>query len=69
MLQDASRTDAIPLPAPTKLLPSAVVDLDDEPEPDKVLVERRRREIDDLARREPESIAGALADLMDEAKV
>lgn len=65
-LKDA---DAIPLPAPTKLLPSASVDLDDEPEPDKVLVERRRREIDDLARREPEATATALAELMDEARV
>lgn len=65
-LKDA---DAVIAPAPTKLLPSAAVDLDDEPEPDKVLVERRRREIDDLARREPDAIATALADLMDEATV
>ncbi|KQQ64741.1 flagellar basal-body MS-ring/collar protein FliF [Microbacterium sp. Leaf320] len=65
-LKDA---DAIVPTAPTKLLPSATVDLDDEPEPDKVLVERRRREIDDLAKREPDAIASALADLMDEARV
>lgn len=65
-LKDA---DAITPTAPTKLLPSAMVDLDDEPEPDKVLVERRRREIDDLAKREPDSIASALAELMDEARV
>ncbi|MGJ0388362.1 flagellar basal-body MS-ring/collar protein FliF [Microbacterium sp. CGR1] len=65
-LKDA---DAIVPTAPTKLLPSAMVDLDDEPEPDKVLVERRRREIDDLAKREPDAIATALADLMDEARV
>ena len=65
-LKDA---DAIAPTAPTKLLPSAMVDLDDEPEPDKVLVERRRREIDDLAKREPDSIASALAELMDEARV
>jgi len=65
-LKDA---DAIVPSAPTKLLPTAMVDLDDEPEPDKVLVERRRREIDDLAKREPDAIASALADLMDEAKV
>ncbi|WP_217184124.1 flagellar basal-body MS-ring/collar protein FliF [Streptomyces sp. AC495_CC817] len=58
---------ALPAATPTKLLPTAVIDVDDEPEPDQVLVERRRREIDDLARREPESIAGALANLMDEA--
>ena len=54
---------------PTRLLPSASVDFDDEPEPDKVLVERRRREIDELAKREPDAIATALADLMDEATV
>ncbi|WP_341957662.1 flagellar basal-body MS-ring/collar protein FliF [Microbacterium sp. LWH13-1.2] len=65
-LKDA---DAIVPTAPTKLLPSATVDLDDEPEPDKMLVERRRREIDDLAKREPDAIASALADLMDEARV
>ncbi|NKF31831.1 hypothetical protein HER21_35950, partial [Pseudomonas sp. BGM005] len=43
--------DAIPLPAPTRPLSSADVDLDDEREPDQMLVERRRREIDDLAKR------------------
>ncbi|MBO9627507.1 MAG: flagellar M-ring protein FliF [Microbacterium sp.] len=68
-LRGLADPEAIPAAAPTKLLPSAVVDIDDEPEPDKVLVERRRREIDDLARREPEAIAGALASLMDEATV
>ncbi|MFJ4225279.1 flagellar basal-body MS-ring/collar protein FliF [Microbacterium sp. NPDC089695] len=68
-LRDLKDPDAIPLPGPTKLLPSAVIDPDDEPEPDKVLVERRRREIDDLAKREPQATAGALADLMDEATV
>ncbi|MCS3444327.1 flagellar basal-body MS-ring/collar protein FliF [Microbacterium phyllosphaerae] len=65
-LKDA---DAIVPTAPTRLLPSASVDFDDEPEPDKVLVERRRREIDELAKREPDAIATALADLMDEATV
>lgn len=65
-LKDA---EAIPLPAPTSLLPSASIDLDDEPEPDKILVERRRREIDDLATREPAATATALATLMDEARV
>lgn len=65
-LKDA---EAIVPTAPTRLLPSASVDLDDEPEPDKVLVERRRREIDELAKREPDAIASALADLMDEATV
>ncbi|WP_447912903.1 flagellar basal-body MS-ring/collar protein FliF [Microbacterium phyllosphaerae] len=68
-LRGLKDTDAIAPTAPTKLLPSAMVDLDDEPEPDKVLVERRRREIDDLAKREPDSIASALAELMDEARV
>lgn len=60
---------AVTAPAPTKVLPSAVIDLDDEPEPDQVLVERRRREIDDLAQREPATTASALARLMDEAMV
>ncbi len=68
-LRGLKEAEAIVAPAPTKLLPSASVDLDDEPEPDKVLVERRRREIDDLAKREPDTIASALADLMDEATV
>ncbi|WP_449408349.1 flagellar basal-body MS-ring/collar protein FliF [Microbacterium maritypicum] len=68
-LRDLKDPDAIPLPGPTRLLPSAAVDFDEEPEPDKVLVERRRREIDDLAKREPQATAGALADLMDEATV
>lgn len=68
-LRGLKESEAIVAPSPTKLLPSASVDLDDEPEPDKVLVERRRREIDDLAKREPDTIASALADLMDEATV
>ena len=68
-LRGLKEAEAIIAPAPTKLLPSASADLDDEPEPDKVLVERRRREIDDLAKREPDTIASALADLMDEATV
>lgn len=68
-LRGLKESEAIVAPAPTTLLPSASVDLDDEPEPDKALVERRRREIDDLAKREPDTIASALADLMDEATV
>jgi len=68
-LRGLKEAEAIVAPAPTTLLPSASIDLDDEPEPDKVLVERRRREIDDLAKREPDTIASALADLMDEATV
>ncbi len=59
---------AVSASAPTKVLPTAVYDLDDEPEPDKVLVERRRREIDDLAAREPQTTASALASMMDEAR-
>lgn len=60
---------AVAAAAPTKVLPMAVLDLDDEPEPHAVLVERRRREIDDLATREPQTTANALASLMDEARV
>lgn len=53
--------------APTKILPSAMLDIDEEPELDQVLVESRRREIDEIARSNPEATAGALANLMDEA--
>lgn len=55
-------------PPPTKTLPTAVLDIEDEaPEPDQVLVERRRREIDEIAKSDPGAIAAALANLMDEA--
>ncbi len=57
-------------PPPTKILPTAVLDIEDEtPEPDQVLVERRRREIDEIAKSDPDAIAAALANLMDEAMV
>jgi flagellar M-ring protein FliF len=47
-----------------------VLDIEDEePEPDQVLVERRRREIDEIAKSDPDAIAAALANLMDEAMV
>jgi flagellar M-ring protein FliF len=66
-LRGLADADTIPLIPPATPLPAATVEPDDEPEPDQVLVERRRREIDDLARREPAAVAGALASLMDEA--
>ncbi|MET0860811.1 MAG: flagellar basal-body MS-ring/collar protein FliF [Microbacterium sp.] len=56
-------------PEPTRALPPAMLDIDEEPEADQVLVERRRREIDDLAKADPDAIATALASMMDEAAV
>lgn len=60
---------AVTAPPPTKALPSAVLDVEEEPEADQVLVERRRREIDELAKSDPEAIATALTNLMDKATV
>lgn len=54
---------------PTKPLSAALLDFEEEPEADKVLVERRRREIDDIAKSDPEATASALASMMDEATV
>jgi flagellar M-ring protein FliF len=70
-LKGLADPEAATVPLPTRILPSAVVDLDadDQREPDQLLVERRRREIDDLAKREPQATASALANLMDEATV
>ncbi|MFS0854168.1 flagellar basal-body MS-ring/collar protein FliF [Microbacterium sp. 179-I 3D4 NHS] len=68
-LKGLADPDAVTLPLPTRILPSAVIDVEDEREPDQLLVERRRREIDDLATREPQATASALANLMDEATV
>ncbi|WP_439593553.1 flagellar basal-body MS-ring/collar protein FliF [Microbacterium sp.] len=56
-------------PEPQRVLPPAMLDIDEEPEVDQVLVERRRREIDDLAKADPDAIAAALASMMDEATV
>lgn len=53
---------------PPRALPG-LLDFEEEPEADKVLVERRRREIDDIAKSDPEATAHALASLMDEATV
>ncbi len=64
-----SLADPIALPAtqPLSDRPTAVLDIVEEPEADQVLVERRRREIDQLAAADPEAAATALANLMDEA--
>ncbi|ALX67037.1 hypothetical protein AB663_002666 [Microbacterium sp. XT11] len=66
-LRGLAEPDTKPLTPPATPLPATSVAADDEPEPDQVLIERRRREIDELARREPAAVAGALASLMDEA--
>lgn len=60
---------AVTAPPPTKALPTAVLDIEEEePELDQVLVERRRREIDEIAKTDPEAVAFALTNMMDEAK-
>lgn len=61
---------AVAAPEPT-LLPTAaaLLDLEEEAEADQVLVERRRREIDEIAKNDPESTATALASMMDGAIV
>ena len=56
---------ASPTPPPRAL--PALLDIEEEPEADTVLVERRRREIDDIAKSDPEATAHALASMMDEA--
>ncbi|CAH0243037.1 Flagellar M-ring protein [Microbacterium oxydans] len=61
--------EAITAPLFPQVAPTALLDIEEEPELDQVLVERRRREIDDIARREPRATATALASLMDEATV
>ncbi|GAA4188970.1 hypothetical protein GCM10022219_03990 [Microbacterium oryzae] len=64
---------SVPEPAPratpAALAPTEVIDVVDEPEPVQVLVERRRREVDQIARTDPEAAAAALIDMMDEAAV
>lgn len=60
---------AVTSPPPTKALPPAMLDIEEEPEADQVLVERRRREIDEIAKSDPEAIAAALVSMMDEATV
>ncbi|MHC9044218.1 flagellar basal-body MS-ring/collar protein FliF [Microbacterium saperdae] len=61
--------EAITAPLLPQMSPTAVLDIEEEPEMDQVLVERRRREIDDIAKREPRATATALASLMDESTV
>lgn len=61
--------EAITAPLLPQMSPTAVIDIEEEPELDQVLVERRRREIDDIATREPRATATALASLMDESTV
>lgn len=56
-------------PDPQRALPPSMLDIDEEPEADQVLVERRRREIDEIAKADPDTIATALASMMDEAVV
>ncbi|MDN3309658.1 flagellar basal-body MS-ring/collar protein FliF [Microbacterium oryzae] len=58
-----------PRAAPAALAPTEVIDIVDEPEPEPVqmLVERRRREVDQIARTDPEAAAAALSSMMDEA--
>ncbi|MDL9977877.1 flagellar basal-body MS-ring/collar protein FliF [Microbacterium candidum] len=69
-LRALSEPMALPASDPPKALPTAVLEIQEpEPEPDQVLVERRRREIDQIARTDPEAVAVALVSLMDEATV
>ena len=60
---------AVTAPTPPPRALPGLLDVEEEPEADKVLVERRRREIDDIAKSDPEATAHALASLMDEATV
>ena len=64
-LQDREALTAPLLPQVSPTL----LDVEEEPEREQILVERRRREIDDIARREPQATATALASLMDESTV
>ncbi|WEK59961.1 MAG: flagellar basal-body MS-ring/collar protein FliF [Candidatus Microbacterium colombiense] len=61
--------EAITAPLLPQVSPTAILDIEEEPEMDQVLVDRRRREIDDIAKREPRATATALASLMDESTV
>lgn len=61
--------EPIPLPAaapPTKVLPT-LLDIEEEPEATQVLVEQRRRDVEQLAKNDPQNAAKALASMMDEA--
>jgi flagellar M-ring protein FliF len=66
-LKGLKTADQITAPAPTKILPT--LDFEETPEVDQILVEQRRREIDEIAMSSPEATASALAKMMDEATV
>lgn len=57
---------ALPATPPTAVLPT-LLDVDEEPEVTQVLVEQRRRDVEQLAKSDPQNAAKALARLMDEA--
>lgn len=59
---------ALPAVPPTKIIPT-LLDIEEEPESPQVLVEQRRREVDQLAKSDPQNAAKALAHMMDEATV
>jgi len=50
-------------------LPPTILDIEEEPEAEQVIVERRRLEIDQIAKADPAATALALAQMMDEATV
>jgi len=57
---------ALPAVPPTKVIPT-LLDIEEEPESPQVLVDQRRREVEQLAKSDPQNAAKALAHLMDEA--
>ena len=57
---------ALPAVPPTTVLPT-LLDIEEEPEAPQVLVEQRRREVEQLAKSDPQNAAKALANMMDEA--
>lgn len=57
---------ALPAVPPTKVIPT-LLDIEEEPESPQVLVEQRRREVEQLAKSDPQNAAKVLAHLMDEA--
>ncbi len=48
------------------MLPT-LLDIEEEPEATQVLVEQRRRDVEQLAKSDPQNAAKALASMMDEA--
>lgn len=65
-LKGLSKKPLETVPAQT-VLPHIGLDIEEQPEVDQVLVERRRREIDEIAKNDPQTVASALANMMDEA--